>query len=124
MKLMGRNVVGAILYFLIYDMVSSSSSSTPKTSSTYPNTNASCSAPRAACSNSIRERKTTLKVVAGGALAGVAHAAVMNCHRYGHYGSMIWWSRIMLPAASRAIPIHAFVFYGYEKIKEGVETAA
>jgi len=93
-------------------------------SSTDPNTNASFSAPPAVYSNIIHERKTTLKVVAGGALAGVAHAAVMNCHRYGHYGSMIWWSRIMLPATSRAIPIHAFVFYGYEKIKEGVETAA
>jgi len=130
-SLMGRNVMAAILYFSIYDGVASISS-TSKASSTDHDTSALLSNTSTVRSNSDRsgsdsdrngsERKGTLTIVVGGALAGVAHTAAMNCHLYGQYGSMIWWSRIMLPATSRAAPIHAFVFYGYEKMKESMTT--
>ena len=124
--LMGRNVVAAILYFSMYDGVSSISSAS-KASSMDHDTSALLSNPstvRSDRSRSGSEKKGTLTIVAGGALAGVAHTAAMNCHLYGQYGSMIWWSRIMLPATSRAAPIHAFVFYGYEKMKESMTTAS
>lgn len=113
----GRNVVAAILYFSIYDGVSSISS-TSKSSLTDPDTTA---LPSISTTVRTNERKGTLNIVAGGAMAGMAQVAVLNFHRYGHYGSTIWWTRIMLPAASRAAPIHAFVFYGYEKMKEGMK---
>jgi hypothetical protein len=122
-SLMGRNIMAAILYFSIYDGVSSISS-TSKVSPIDHDTSALLSTTSTVRSDSSgSERKGTLTIVAGGALAGVAHTAAMNCHRYGHYGSMIWWSRIMLPATTRAAPIHAFVFYGYEKMKESMKTA-
>lgn len=121
--LMGRNVVASILYFSIYDVVSSISS-TPEGSTTYhPGTIALASTSSTVYTDSRSERKGTLNIVMGGALAGVVHSAVMNCHRYGLNGGIIWWSRIMLPATSRAAPIHAFIFFGYEKMKEGVKTA-
>jgi len=113
----GRNVVAAILYFSIYDGVSSISS-TSKPSLTDPDTTA---LPSISSTVRTNDRKGTLNIVAGGAMAGMAQVAVLNFHRYGHYGSTIWWTRIMLPAASRAAPIHAFVFYGYEKMKEGMK---
>lgn len=103
LKLLGRNSLAACFYFSIYDWVSSPSQSETKTKQT-------------------SRKKGTLGIVMGGALAGVAHAATMNYRRYAHYGSTIWWSRIMLPAASRGAPIHALVFYGYEKMMEGTRT--
>jgi len=133
LSLMGRHVLAAILYFSIYEGVSSISSSSRglfdsqqqrqsnadmlnKVSSTSPTVSNSN------MSNSVSSgKKGTLNILTGGALAGLAHVATMNYHRYGHYGSTIWWSRIMLPAATRAVPIHALVFYGYERMKEGVK---
>lgn len=115
--LIGRNVAAAILYFSVYDGISSISST--KSSKAHLDAGALSSS---STTNERNKKKGTLDIVAGGALAGIAHTAAMNSHRYAHYGSMIWWSRIMLPAFSRAGPIHALVFYGYEKMKEGVET--
>mmetsp|Transcript_4518 Transcript_4518/g.9726 ORF Transcript_4518/g.9726 Transcript_4518/m.9726 type:complete len:486 (+) Transcript_4518:66-1523(+) len=109
--LMGRNTLAAVAYFSVYEGVSSVASW--RASSVSSNATASASS----------GTKGTTGILVGGALAGVVHAAAMNCHRYGHYGSMIWWSRVMLPAASRAAPIHALVFYGYESMKEGTKTA-
>ena len=107
LHLMRRNVVAAVLYFSIYDGVSSLSTATKPSPNHDPLVHSSSSS----------ANKATLDILLGGALAGVAHTAAMHSHRYGQYGSMIWWSRVMLPAITRAAPIHAFVFYGYEKMK-------
>lgn len=116
-SLMRRNIVAAILYFSIYDGASSIWSTCSSTNIDATTLASSSSTIRNDCSF---KKKGTLEIVVGGALAGVAHAAVMHSHRYGQYGSMIWCSRIMMPAISRAAPIHAFVFYGYEKMKDSV----
>ena len=107
LHLMRRNVVAAVLYFSIYDGVSSVSTATVSSPNHDPLVHSSSSS----------TNKETLNIFLGGALAGVAHTAAMHSHRYGQYGSMIWWSRVMVPAITRAAPIHAFVFYGYEKMK-------
>ena len=121
-KLIGRNALAAILYFSIYEGVSSfSSRKTALSSQSDPNIHSFPANSLSAAK--VKGEKGTLSIVVGGALAGVAHVGAMNYHRYAHYGSTIWWSRVMLPAASRAVPIHALVFYGYEKMKEGVKTA-
>jgi hypothetical protein len=109
LHLMRRNVVAAVLYFSIYDGVSSFSAarvSSPNHDAMVPS------------SSTRSAKKETLDILLGGALAGVAHTATMHSHRYFQYGSTIWWSRVMLPAITRAAPIHAFVFYGYEKMKD------
>ena len=116
--LMRRNVMGAILYFSIYDGVSSISSTFSPTNVDTTSLFSGSSPTRSDCSG---KKRGTLDTVVGGALAGVAHAATILSHRYGQYGSVIWWSRVMLPAISRAAPIHASVFYGYEKMKHGVQ---
>lgn len=103
LSLMRRNVVAAVLYFSIYERVSSLST-TPSNQDTMMQSPSSA-------------KKGTLDILAGGALAGVAHTAAMQSHRYGQYGSMIWCSRVMVPAITRAAPIHAFVFCGYETMK-------
>ncbi len=109
LNLMRRNVVAAVLYFSIYDGVSSLSAA--RVSS--PNHDA-----KVHSSSTGSGKKETLDILLGGALAGVAHTATMHSHRYFQYGSMIWWSRVMLPAITRAAPMHAFVFYGYEQMKD------
>jgi len=121
-KLIGRNALAAILYFSIYEGVSSFSSwKAAVRSQSDPNIH---SLPTNSLSAAkVSGEKGTLSIAIGGALAGVAHVGAMNYHRYADYGSTIWWSRVMLPAASRMVPIHALVFYGYEKMKEGVMTA-
>jgi len=116
---MRRNIVAATLYFSIYNGISTCSLIS-KTSFENPGETVAFSTSSTIHNISSNERKGMSNVAAGGALAGIAHAAVMNHHRYRHYGSMIWWRRIMLPAASRAAPTHAFIFFGYEKMKEGV----
>mmetsp|Transcript_5712 Transcript_5712/g.14274 ORF Transcript_5712/g.14274 Transcript_5712/m.14274 type:complete len:438 (-) Transcript_5712:165-1478(-) len=118
--LFGRNIAAAVLYFSIYDGISTFSL-TSKISPMNPCTNVAFSTSTNIYNNSSNERKGTVQIAVGGALAGIVHAAAMNYHRYGRDGSMIWWRRIMLPSASRAAPIHAFIFFGYEKVKEGVK---
>eukprot|EP00533_Pseudo-nitzschia_delicatissima_P012450 CAMPEP_0197278328 /NCGR_PEP_ID=MMETSP1432-20130617/18490_1 /TAXON_ID=44447 /ORGANISM="Pseudo-nitzschia delicatissima, Strain UNC1205" /LENGTH=481 /DNA_ID=CAMNT_0042744683 /DNA_START=13 /DNA_END=1458 /DNA_ORIENTATION=+ len=114
-NLIGRNIAAAVLYFSVYEGVSSMSSASSRTHLDAGALSSTIQSDRSGTTKGIMD------IVVGGALAGVAHTAAMHSHRYGHYGSMIWWSRIMLPALSRAAPIHALVFYGYERMKEGVE---
>mmetsp|Transcript_24163 Transcript_24163/g.66945 ORF Transcript_24163/g.66945 Transcript_24163/m.66945 type:complete len:426 (-) Transcript_24163:644-1921(-) len=114
LKLIGRNVIAALLYFSIYEGVSSFSMKKARLSSRSMN----CWS-----NDNVGGEKGTLSIIAGGAFAGIGHVGAMNYHRYAHFGSTIWWSRIMLPGVSRAVPIHALVFYGYEKMKEGVKTS-
>lgn len=113
-KLIGRNVIAAILYFSIYEGVSSFSSTIAVLGSQSKDYSSV---------GNVGGGKETLSIVAGGALAGIAHVAAMNYHRYAHFGSTIWWSRVMASGASRAVPIHVLTFYGYEKIKESVKAA-
>ena len=113
--LIGRNIAAAILYFSVYDGISSISLTLAQVDAGALSSSST--------TTQKHKKKGTLDIVAGGALAGIAHTAAMNSHRYAHYGSMIWLSRIMLPAFSRAAPMHALVFYGYEKMREGVEAA-
>lgn len=101
-RLVGRDILASICYFSTYEAVSSILS---------PSKTSLCSE---RCG-----KKEIFPIVTGGALAGVAQVAAVNFHRYAIYGSTIWWTRIMLPAASRAGPIHALIFYGYEKMMEG-----
>eukprot|EP00533_Pseudo-nitzschia_delicatissima_P003831 CAMPEP_0116095654 /NCGR_PEP_ID=MMETSP0327-20121206/9779_1 /TAXON_ID=44447 /ORGANISM="Pseudo-nitzschia delicatissima, Strain B596" /LENGTH=470 /DNA_ID=CAMNT_0003587337 /DNA_START=63 /DNA_END=1472 /DNA_ORIENTATION=+ len=83
-NLIGRNIAAAVLYFSVYEGVSSISSASSRTH-----------LDEGALSTTIQndrsgKKKGTLDIVVGGALAGVAHTAAMHSHRYGHYGSMIW----------------------------------
>ena len=126
LRFMGRNVLAAILYFSIYGSVSSfsSSSSSSSLSRTTPMDD-SYDADTNKSYISEKEKKGTMSILTGGALAGIAHVFTMNYHHYYHHGintppTIIWWTRIMIPATVRAVPIHAMIFYGYEQMKEGV----
>jgi len=101
-NLLARHVLAATLYFAIYDGVSSWM--------TVPNSQHDTGDHNNAISSVLNE-KSTASILSAGALAGCAHASVLN-YQYGMLRS--------LPAATRAAPIHAMVFYAYERMKEGM----
>merc|ERR1712146_68520 len=70
-----RNVVAAILYFSVYDGISSLSSSLAVSPSSNLDTTTTARSPSSSSSSSSSSctKKGTLDIVVGGALAGVAH---------------------------------------------------
>lgn len=100
--MLGRHVLAASLYFSTYDVISSFLTQSHKTT------------PSSKTGESIRDgsRKSTIGILAGGAIAGCAHAAALNYH------CGIWR---LIPAATRAAPFHALVFYAFESMKDGIE---
>jgi hypothetical protein len=101
-SMLGRHVLAACLYFSIYDGIS--------TLLHQGNEVSMCETMNGSTNDS---HKTTIGILAGGAMAGCAHAAALNYH----YG--IWR---VIPAVARAAPFHALVFSGFESMRNGLQT--
>jgi hypothetical protein len=107
-NLIGRYMVGATLYFGTYDCITS----WMKTAARKQQNNTEDVHSRSGEKEG--QSSNTMSIVLGGGLAGLVYTSVI-C-RPQHHGML----RALSSTAIRAIPIHAFIFYGYETMKDGV----
>jgi hypothetical protein len=107
-NLIGRYMVGATLYFGTYDCITSWMKTAARKQQNSTEDVHSRSGEKDGQSSN------TMSIVLGGGLAGLVYTSVI-C-RPQHHGML----RALSSTAIRAIPIHAFIFYGYETMKDGV----
>lgn len=100
-RMLGRHVVAACVYFSTYDGISSLlQHQGQEGTGTRETTTNDC--------NKDSHNNSTIGALVGGAMAGCAHATALNYH----YGM---WR--LIPAVARAAPFHAFVFFGYQSMR-------
>jgi hypothetical protein len=103
-RVLGRHVLAACLYFSTYESISASLRQHQE------------QAGRSMWEETMMDRNidshhhnnNNFGILVGGAMAGCAHATVLNYH----HG--LWR---LIPAVARAAPFHAVVFYGFETMR-------